>query len=277
MSGNQTIFSRRYGSALCILGSFNDSGNGMTPRIDNSFGLNNKTYHFSYPFTTPDNIVSKTKCEHLDFITAGCFRGISTVSCSNSSGPLEGSPYTINDTEDAPFQFQEFYPRWVAETAYNWNNGPSFPFYGVPSQWPPSSCFFAYPSGLTDFQFRSTNLSYDTGSVPNSPEGGGSSHYIYTTNFSINTNILDLDCFNDGAEITINVVINKSTLSLTPVEGSVGLHTFTYGEDQYHSTITRTITINQTGNNRVQSFQIPTVEGCITWVNDYYITSVVSP
>ena len=278
MPGNQTIFSKRYGSPLCALGSFKDSGNGMSYRNDTEIGFGSKTYFPSYPLTTPDNIVYKTKCQHLDFVTAGCFRGISTVTCSNSLGPLPSSPYIINDTEDAPYQFQEFYPRWVAETAYDWNNDANPPYYGVPSQWPSSSCFFGFPSGLTDLTYRSTNLSYDTGSVPNSSESGGSSHYIYTTNFSINTNIIDLACFNDGAEITINVVIKKSTLSLTPVEGSsIGFHTFTYGPDQDHITIARTITINQTGENRVESFQVPTVEGCVTWVNDYYITSVVAP
>lgn len=277
MPGSETIFSVRYGSPLCALGSFQASGNGLSYRNDTEIGYGNKEYFPSYPLTTPDNIVYKTKCPHLDFVTAGCFRGISTVTCSNSLGSLPTSPYIINDTEDEPYQFEKFYPRWEAETAYDWNNDPITPYYGVPNQWPSSSCFFSFPSGLTDLTFRSTNLSYDTLSVPNSPEGGGSSHYIYITNFSINTNIFDLDCFNDGAEITINVVIKKSTLTLTPVEGSVGLHTFTYGEEQDHMTITRTITLNQTGENRVESFQIPTEEGCITWVNDYYISSVVAP
>lgn len=289
MPVTETILHKRIGLPFCVLGRLDLYGIGISSyRNDFYPGGYNMVYGASYPSTTPDNIMRKVRAYGgTDFcpgpatrIYSGSRGGIYNGTCVDDNGdPVGGSPFEINDTNPEPLFYYEpaLYPRWSSETDYDWQStatGAGF----TPLEWPSASSYFASGFGLAGDLGRSISMSYDSGLVPNDPAaGGGESHYVYAANFGLWADIPSVSCWNDGAELVFNLVIHKVQINLSFVPGTQGYHTFTYGTPALHSTIPTTITISNDGFQKLEDIPIPVEIGYITYVNDFYVSSVTAP
>jgi hypothetical protein len=136
---------------------------------------------------------------------------------------------------------------------------------------------YAYP-GLGDPARE--GVSYDTGVISNDPADGGTSQFEQEAEYMVLANATEVCCWNEGAEIELNVDVWQIDFNTTAVAGSPGVFDFTLGSASYHSTLTHTVTIDSSWAdpyNRVHTFTIPKVTGYFTFVNDFYVTAVTSP
>jgi hypothetical protein len=288
MPVTETILSKRVGLPFCVLGSYDYSPPGIGLfRDDFNPPPYNRVYGASYPETSPDNIMRKVRAYNgadqcpgppTQIFTAS-YGGIYNGTCVDDEGnPVGGSPYEIDDIQTDPLwkYGNRLYPRWESEDEYDWQNN-AFGQQFTPLDFPSSSSAFSVSFGLGG-EGRSIAMSYDSGIVPNDPAaGGGDSHYVYATNFGIWSNIPSVSCWNDGAELVFNLVVHKIPITLQFIPGTQGAHTFEYGSPSQHSIITKTITISENGFHRLEEIPIPVEIGHITYVNDFYISSVTAP
>jgi hypothetical protein len=136
---------------------------------------------------------------------------------------------------------------------------------------------YAYP-GISEI--ARFGVSYDTGVIPNDPADGGDSHFDQEGEFMVLANADEVCCWNEGAEIELNVDVWQIDFTPTAVAGSPGVFDYTLGSASFHSTLTHTVTIDSSWEdpyNRVHTFTIPKVTGYFTFVNDFYITAVTAP
>lgn len=202
-------------------------------------------------------------------------------------------------TQDYPLtQFESLYPRWVADTpAYNFSaSGVAYnhwssvnPFvvpkinydYGLigTSSYPPltSSWFFSvenyeskvYNSNTEDYEYYP--FTQDT------VEYKGQGYIGFQNNSWPN------QCFNEGTVISgkvsiysIDVTVTAKDDPATPGFGFGGISAVTGNTFTFHSELDWTLTIED-GFTPPPLVDIPQVENKITFINDFWITSVTPP
>lgn len=292
MPVTETILRKRIGLPFCVLGDLSSTPPGFgsssfRPIVDASG--QNREYGQDYPSTTPEQIMRKVRgyngvsncpgpAPKLYGVLTG---GVMTnqVSSGFPPSPIAGSPFSA---DDRGLGTSIIYPRWTGETAYNWDtSGAGYLF--TPDDWPDTTSAFDYLNGLTDTtNGKSIAMSYATGFQPNDPSIGGDTAYQYDSYISIYMDATEASCWNDGAQIEINLDIWKVDLTLTYVSGTYGQHTFTYGTRSYDSTLTQTVTLDATNCSgapyKITDWIIPVgTAGYLTYLDDFYITSVTAP
>lgn len=291
MPVTETILRKRIGLPLCVLGDLNSTppGFGSTSyRVIVDPPGNNREYGIDYPSTTPDEIMRKLKGYNgvdscpgpapklYGVLTGGVMSN--QVSTGFPPSPIPGSPFYLDDRGSGT---SVMFPRWDAETAYAWDtSGAGYLF--TPNDWPSTSATFDYNNGLTDTTSgRSIAMSYNTGAQPNDPSFGGDSNYTYQSFVRIFVDAPEPGCWNDGAQIAISLDIWKVDLTLTYVTGTYGAHTFTYGTPGFDQTVTHTVTLDSTtctgSPYQVVDLLIPDTVGYLSYVDDFYVTSVTAP
>jgi hypothetical protein len=240
----------------------------------------------SYPATTPDNIA---KLIRGGFSLPGEYARISTGPCGGLANgtvtagfppsPISGSPFS-NDTRIGPGAgpYQNIFPRWTGETAWDFNAFPAtttFTAQGLTTYFEFNP---AYPGIGEIARF---GVSYDTGTMPNDVADGGDSSYDQEAEFIVFAEANSVCCWNDGAEIELNLDVWQIDFTTTAVAGSPGVFTYTLGTASFHSTLTQTLTIDPSwvgsAYNQIHTFTIPKVVGHFTFVNDCYVSSVTGP
>ena len=291
MPVTETILGKRIGLPLCFLGDLSTTPPGFgsfSYRPINNASGQNREYGLDYPSTTPDEIMQKVRgfngvlsCPGPAPRLYGALIG-GVMSNSVSSGfppsPIAGSPFY---SDDRGLGSSVIYPRWTGETAYAWDTTGAGYFF-TPADWPDTSASFDYNNGLSDTtNGKSIAMSYNTGAQPNDPGVGGDSNYTYQSFVRIFVDAPEPGCWNDGAQIVINLDIWKVDLTLTYVAGTYGYHTFTYGTAAFDQTVTHTVTLDSTtctgSPYQVVDLLIPDTVGYLSYVDDFYITSVTAP
>lgn len=291
MPVTETILRKRIGLPFCALGDLSSTppGFGSTsfrPIVDPSG--QNREYGLDYPSTTPDQIMRKARGYNgvnncpgpISKIYGVLIGGVMSnqVSTGFPPSPIAGSPFTA---DDRGLGTGVIFPRWTSETAYAWDTSGAGYFF-TPDDWPDTSAGFDYNNGLTDpTNGKSIAMSYSTGAQPNDPSFGGDSNYTYQSYVRVFVDSPGAECWNDGAQIVINLDIWKVDLTLAYVVGSYGLHTFTYGTRAFDQTVTHTVTLDATSCTgspyQVVDLLIPDTVGYLSYVDDFYITSVTAP
>ena len=137
---------------------------------------------------------------------------------------------------------------------------------------------YAYP-GIGDLARE--GVSFDTGTLPNDVADGGSSSFDQEAEFKVLVQATKVCCWNEGAEIELNLEVWQIDFTATAVAGSPGVFDYTLGTASYHSTLTETLTIDSSWESPtfvvIHTFTIPKVVGHFTFVNDCYISSVTAP
>ena len=109
---------------------------------------------------------------------------------------------------------------------------------------------------------------------------GGGSTYNYDAEFSLIVNLDEVCCWNEGAEIDLEVDVGQTDFTTTYVPGVYGVHDFTLGSPSLHSTLSHTLTIDPSMEGAFTVpyiFAIPKVSGYFTYVNDVRIVAVRAP
>lgn len=290
MPVTQTILSKRVGLPLCFLGDLTSTppGVGITSYrvINNAFGQN-RIYGDDYPSTMPDEIMRKVRAYNGVSYCPGpaprvygvLIGGImnNTVTTGFPPSPIPGSPFYSDDRGGGT---GVIYPRWTGETAYNWDTTGAGYFF-TPADWPDTSSTFDFSNGLTGPGGKSIAMSYNTGPQPNDPMFGGDSNYTYQSFVRVFVDAPEPGCWNDGAQLEINLDIWKVDQTLTYLTGTYGAHSFIYGTPAFDQTVTHTITLDSTScigsPYHVVDLLIPDSLGYLTYLDDFYITSVTAP
>lgn len=291
MPVTQTILRKRIGLPFCVLGDLSTTppgfGSSSFRTIVDPSGQN-REYGLDYPSTTPDQIMRKVRgyggasnCPGPAPKLYGVLIGgvmSNTVTSGFPPSPVSGSPF---NSDDRGIINDVVYPRWTGETAYNWDTtGAGYLF--TPADWPDTSATFDSSNGLTDpTNGKSYAMSYSTGTQPNDPGVGGDSNYTYQSFVRIFVDAPEPGCWNDGAQIDISLDIWKVDLTLAYVSGTYGAHTFTYGTPGFDQTVTHTVTLDSTSCTgspyQVVDLLIPDTVGYLSYVDDFYVTSVTAP
>lgn len=291
MSVTETILRKRIGLPLCFLGDLSSTPPGFgsssfRPIVDPSG--QNFEYGQDYPSTTPDEIMRKVRAYNGVSSCPGpapklygvLIGGVMTnnVSSGFPPSPVSGSPFY---SDDRGLGTSVIYPRWTGESIYNWNVSGAGYFF-TPADWPDSTSTFDFSNGLTGTTSgKSIAMSYNTGPQPNDPGVGGDSNYTYQSFVRIFVDAPEPGCWNDGAQIAISLDIWKVDLTLAYVSGTYGAHTFTYGTQGFDQTVTHTVTLDSTSCTgspyQVVDLLIPDTVGYLSFLDDFYVTSVTAP
>jgi len=262
---------------------------GMFTRPANAFGTSGSFLALdNYPSTTPDQICMVRRQygnpPALDVFEGTVVTGPSgyqvtvNVSAGFPPAPIAGSPFTDDTRVPAPFgPYSTIYPRWTGETAWDFNAYPASSNF-TPQGLTTSFRFnYAYPGIGEIARF---GVSYDTGVIPNDVADGGDSHFDQEGEFMVLANAVEVCCWNEGAEIELNVDVWQIDFTTTAIAGSPGVFDYTLGTASFHSTLTHTVTIDSSWlnpYNRIHTFTIPKVVGHFTFVNDFYVSAITAP
>ena len=236
-----------------------------------------------YPTTTPDNIAQLIRAgqslpgEYSRMLTGPCGHlGNATVTAGFPAAPIAGSPFSVDTRVNVPWS--NIFPRWTGETAWDFNAYPASETFTPQGLTSPMQFNYAYP-GIGDL--ASYGVSFDTGSMPNDVADGGNSSFDQEAEFKVLVEANAVCCWNDGAEIEVNLDVWQIDFSATAVTGSPGVFTYTLGSPSFHSTLTQTLTIDPSWESGtfipIHTFTIPKVVGHFTFVNDFYVSSITAP
>lgn len=247
--------------------------------------LNNHVAYASYPSTTPDPIVKLIRGPFSN--SWGGFEvQVSTVAASyvyNGSvtagfppSPITGSPFYYSSYTVA----DGIFPRWTSETAWDLNAFPaseSFTGQGITA----GSYFYPGTNYSLISGSASFSVSFDTGVLPNDASVGGDSSYDQEVQYEVYGSADEVCCWNDGAQIELNLVIYKIDFTTTAQVGNAGYFDITTGSASYHTTLTHTVTVDPSWLGAFQyvvhTFTIPKVVGHFTFVNDFYVSAITAP
>lgn len=285
------ILSRHVGGAYCQLGDpalaypyypgelARDPGEGIS--------TSSLSYFTTYPSTTPDELVNLIRYSgnssnglsgqvYVDS-TGGQYNG--TVETGSPPSPIAGSPFYQDDRTGTASGFvSNVRPRWYNETAYNLEAQAATVNF-TPQGIPPWSQFNYAGPGITGAT-TNKSISYETGFCAHDPSVGGGSTYNYDAEFSLIVNLDEVCCWNDGAEIDLEVDIGKTDFTTSYVPMVYGVHNITLGTPSFHSTLSHTLTIDPTMEGAfivTYIFAIPRLSGFFTYVNDVRIVAVRAP
>ena len=247
--------------------------------------IGNNVAYASYPSTTPDPIVKLIRGPFSNS-WFGYEVEVSTVAASyvyNGSvtagfppSPITGSPfyYTSYTVADGIF------PRWTSETAWDLNAFPatsSFTAQGITA----GGIFFPGTTYALGAGGASLSVSFDTGVLPNDASIGGDSTYDQEAQYEVYGSADAVCCWNDGAQIELNLVVYKIDFTATAWPSNVGYFDITTGSASYHTTLTHTVTIDSSWQGAFQyvvhTFTLPKVVGHFTFVNDFYVSAITAP
>jgi hypothetical protein len=237
----------------------------------------------SYPATTPDNITKLIRLgqtppgEYARTLTGPCGHlANATVTAGFPPSPISGSPFSADTRVSTPWS--NIFPRWTGETAWDFNAFPATVTFTPQGLTTPMQFNYAYP-GIGDVARE--GVSFDTGTMPNDVADGGSSSFDQESEFKVLVEANAVCCWNDGAEIELNLDVWQIDFTATAVTGSPGVFNYTLGTASYHSTLTETLTIDSSWESPsfvvIHTFTIPKVVGHFTFVNDCYVSSVTAP
>lgn len=291
------ILNRHVGDVFCLLGDPTLTSSGYYPGIytrpdGTAFSGGSKAYYTTYPTTSPDQIVRLIRpptvfsgfpgAQVVTGSSGGLYYG--TLTTGFPPTPFPGSPFFQDDrTGGALISGTSIYPRWSSETTYDLNTYPdtlSFTQQGIPT-----GCQFLYSANGLTGSSSALSMSYDSGPCANDPIYGGDATYAYQGNFSVLAYAAEVCCWNEGAQLELNLEIYAQDFTTSYVSGTFGNHDITLsGSPYYHSTLTQTVTIDASWMtqdigiyHRIHVFDIPQVTGSFTFVNDFYISSVTAP
>lgn len=257
---------------------------GVFPRPPNIYASSGSYVAYDlYPSTTPDQIckvIREYGYEGTVLTGPSGYQVTVNVSAGFPPSPIAGSPFTADERVPAPFgPYYNIYPRWIGETAWDFNAYPASAGFTPQGIAPGSQFNYAIPGAGISARF---GVSYDTGIIPNDPAVGGDSHFDQQGEFLVLGVFGDsgVCCWNEGTEIELNVDIWQIDFTPTPVAMSPGVFDFTTGTPSFHSTLTHTVTIDSSWENfanRVHTFSIPKVVGHFTYVNDFYVSAITAP
>ena len=285
------ILGRHVGGAYCQLGDpalTYPYYPGLYARATGEgFSGSSSAYFTTYPSTTPDELVSliRYKGGAVNGLsgqvyvgsTGGQYNG--TVETGSPPSPIGGSPFYQDDRTGTASAYTGIVrPRWYTETAFDLQAQAATT--GFTPQGIPPGCQFNYAAPGVAGASTNYSVSYDTGYCPHDPTMGGGSTYNYDAEFSLIVNLDEVCCWNDGAEIDLEVDIGQTDFTTTYVSGVYGVHDFTLGSPSLHSTLSHTLTIDPTmeGTFTVPYiFAIPKASGYFTYVNDVRIVAVRAP
>jgi hypothetical protein len=289
------ILDRHTLASLCQLGDGTLTGTGYYPGLfvrPANIGYNavNAEGYLDYPSTTPDQICKVIRAQGSPPTLGGRDGTVLTgpsgyqitvnVSAGFPATPITGSPFTADTRVPAPFgpyAGANIYPRWTGETAWDLQTYPATEAF-TPQGLTSSLRFdYTYP-GIGEP--AKEGVSFDTGVLSNDPADGGTSQFEQEAEFMVLANADEVCCWNEGAEIELNVDVWQIDFTPTAVAGSPGVFDYTLGSASFHSTLTHTVTIDSSWTdpyNRVHTFTIPKVTGYFTFVNEFYITAVTAP
>jgi len=280
------ILGRHKFATLCKLGD----GSLTTPyypggleRSDNQGASTTSNVAFdNYPTTTPDKLVKiiraggySASIEAIRMVTGPCGSQTSVeVTSGSPPTPITGSPFTNDSRSAAPYS--NIFPRWIGETAWDLQTYPATINFTPQGIYSPGVFSYAIPGSSAGF-----NFSFDTGYLPNDPSLGGDSRYYQEAEFKVFITASDVCCWNDGAQLEINIDVWKLDFTATYQVGTIGYHDFTTGSSSYHSTMTQTLTVDPSwktpGFVLIHTFTLPVVVGHFTFVNEFYLSSVTAP
>ncbi len=279
--------------SFCQLGDGTLTGPGYYPGIyerpENTFGTSGSFVGYQdYPSTTPDQICKVIRAEgnppslgsRNGTVLTGPSGYLTTINVSSGfpPAPIAGSPFTEDTRVPAGFgPYSTIYPRWTGETAWDLQTYPATANF-TPQGIVPGDIFLYSGPALTSV--ARYGVSFDTGVLPNDPAIGGDCSFSQDAEFMVLANATEVCCWNEGAQIELNVDIWQIDFTATYQTGNLGYFDFTTGSASYHSTLTHTVTIDSswlTPYNRVHTFAIPKVTGYFTFVNEFYITAVTGP
>jgi len=285
------IIARHVGGAYCQLGepasTYPDYPGQYARDPGEGFSGSSRAYFTTYPSTTPDELVNLIRFKGVIGTglsgqvyvgsTGGQYNG--TVETGSPPSPIGGSPFYQDDRTGTASAYTGIVrPRWYTETAYDLQAQAATTGF-TPQGIPPGSQFnYALP-GIAG---ASTNysVSYETGYCPHDPSVGGGSTYNYDAEFSLIVNLDEVCCWNEGAEIDLEVDVGQTDFTTTYVPSVYGVHDFTLGSPSLHSTLSHTLTIDPSMEGAFTVpyiFAIPKVSGYFTYVNDVRIVAVRAP
>ncbi|CAB4192531.1 hypothetical protein UFOVP1233_44 [uncultured Caudovirales phage] len=285
------ILGRHVGAAYCQLGdpalTYPDYPGQYARATGQGFFGSSSAYFTTYPSTTPDELVSliRYKGGYANGLsgqvyvgsTGGQYNG--TVETGSPPSPIGGSPFYQDDRTGTASAYTGIVrPRWYTETAFDLQAQAATT--GFTPQGIPPGCQFNYAAPGVAGATTNFSVSYETGYCPHDPTMGGGSTYNYDAEFSLIVNLDEVCCWNEGAEIDLEVDIGQTDFTTTYVSGVYGVHDITLGSHSLHSTLSHTLTIDPTmeGTFTVPYiFAIPKASGYFTYVNDVRIVAVRAP
>ena len=241
----------------------------------------------NYPATTPDNIVKLIRTEfsgipdasqrgeytYLEAVVGGAtFNG--NVTAGFPPAAISGSPFNSYKSPAGAGIF----PRWVNETAWDLKAFPgTYAF--TPQGLTPAQYIYWGVSGVADQ--AGGGVSFDTGVLSNDPSDGGETTYTADAQFNVQAVSTSVCCWNEGAEIELNLEVWMIDYIPTAVAGLPGFFTYELGTPSYYATLTYTVVTDPSWATSpglvVHTFTIPKVVGHFTFVNDFYVSSVTAP
>lgn len=281
------ILGRHKAACLCQFGDPTTDYPGLYLRPDNFYiQVGAYTYSYvafdNYPSTSPSEVITiirrpdnSANPSTVTIVTgpAGSVDQADVTAYSPPS-PISGSPF-IDDYRSASLEASIF-PRWTGETAWDLQSYSTTDAF-TPAGLTTNYLDYNYPVMPDAARY---GISYLSGYLPNDPTIGGYTLYQKQAQFKVFANADKVCCWNEGAQIVLNLEVWKIEVSATYVSGTVGKHTYTLGTASYETTLTCTVTVDPTFEGpgvHVATLQIPQVSGHFTWVNDVYVSSITGP